>query len=149
MRTCEMTLDAGAIERGSEFVKAVVTGFSVKDSLSLLRLENIFLKSFDITDVKPLKGDHLTRAVGRIAGTKGKTKQALEANTRTRIVLEGRKWRLFQATHNLMSFCLLRFAVILRGWTPFCDQGRSPLLTLLRRRERAYLGIKRQRDASD
>ena len=49
MRTCEQTIDAGAIERASEFVKAVVIGFSVKDSLSLLRLDNIFLKSFDIT----------------------------------------------------------------------------------------------------
>ena len=56
MRTCEQTIDAGAIERGSEFVKAVTIGFSVKDSLSLLRLDNIFLKSFDITGLLAFPG---------------------------------------------------------------------------------------------
>ena len=68
IKTSKETEDIANLQKAADFVKAFVLGFEVDDALAMLRLDDLYLDSFDVKDVKTLKGNHLARCIGRLAG---------------------------------------------------------------------------------
>lgn len=101
LRTSKHTTDTGALQKGADFVHAFVLGFDVEDSIALLRLDDLYIETFEIKDVKTLQNEHLGRAIGRIAGKDGKTKHAIETASRTRIVLADQKIHILGGFKNI------------------------------------------------
>ena len=71
LRTSRFTTDTEALQKGEDFVKAFTLGFDVDDAIALLRLDDLYIRSFEIRDIKALNGEHLSRAIGRCAGKDG------------------------------------------------------------------------------
>jgi RNA-binding protein PNO1 len=96
--------DSGTIQKAADFLKAFMLGFELQDAVAILRLEDLHIQTFEIKDVKILRNDHLPRCIGRICGEKGKTKNAIENATRTRIVVADTR------IHILGSFSNIQYA---------------------------------------
>jgi len=104
LKTSQHTDDVDTLQKAADFVRAFLLGFDVADAVALLRVEDLFVDTFQVTDVKILKGDHLSRAIGRVAGKDGKCKYAIENATKTRIILAESR------VHILGSFANIKMA---------------------------------------
>lgn len=101
LRTSRITTDTGAIQKGQDFIHAFCLGFDLDDAIALLRLDDLYIETFEIKDVKTLQGEHLGRAIGRIAGKDGKTKHAIENASKTRVVLADSKIHILGGFKNI------------------------------------------------
>ncbi|KAJ8443283.1 hypothetical protein Cgig2_010178 [Carnegiea gigantea] len=91
LKTMPDTPDVGNVQKCAEYLNAFMLGFDpdqVKDAF--LKYDGFYLDTVNIKEVKSsLKGEHLSRAIGRICGRGGRTKFAIENATKTRIVVAG------------------------------------------------------------
>jgi RNA-binding protein PNO1 len=50
IRTCDKTEDISAMQKSQEFLKAYMCGFEIQDAIAMLRLEDLYLETFEIKD---------------------------------------------------------------------------------------------------
>ena len=101
LKTSSETTNPTAMRKAEDFLQAFVHGFEINDALSLIRLDDIFMDEFSVTDVKTLSGDNLSRAIARIAGKGGQVKYAIENSTKTRISIIDQRIHIIGTLNNI------------------------------------------------
>lgn len=66
------------LDRCILFIEIILDGFKTDDAAALLKYKDVFCEKFEITEVRKMKSNHLTRAIGRVIGRQGKTKETIE-----------------------------------------------------------------------
>lgn len=46
MRTSKHTVDAGALQKGEDFVRAFCLGFDLEDAIAMLRLDDLYIETY-------------------------------------------------------------------------------------------------------
>lgn len=90
------------VEKAVNLLDAFFKGFDLGDAEAIVRVDGLYIETFRVQDVKSsLKGDHMARAVGRLAGYNGRTKFAIENSTKTRIVIADQTVHILGSYNNL------------------------------------------------
>lgn len=87
LRTCEETEDHTFLERSISFIQAILDGFKVEDATAIMKFRDVFTDSFELNEIRKLKSSHLSRALGRIIGRDGRTKQNIETLSKCKFIV--------------------------------------------------------------
>lgn len=56
LRSSKFTESTEALQMGADFISAFAMGFDIDDAIALLRLDSLYIQSFDIKDVRQTLG---------------------------------------------------------------------------------------------